>query len=124
MVGVLGVWAGGHVFHALVALICGIMIWELMRMFEPEDPALALQMGALSGVAVGCAVYLPAGFALPILLAPALVGFGRLTEFKVIFLVFAVMVLLAGFGMMSVRDDMGFIWMLWLVLVVVAAQQA
>ena len=34
-------------------------------------------------------------------------------------MVFAVMVLLAGFGMMSVRDDMGFVWMLWLVLVVV-----
>ena len=30
------------------------------------------------------------------------------------------MVLLAGFGMMSVRDDLGFIWMLWLIVTVVA----
>jgi phosphatidate cytidylyltransferase len=32
---------------------------------------------------------------------------------------FTVMILLAGYGMMQVRDDMGFGWMIWLVLVVV-----
>jgi phosphatidate cytidylyltransferase len=119
LVGLWGIWAGGHLFHAMVAAICGVMVWELVRMMQPERPALALEMGLISGAATGIAIYLPAGFALPILLAPALLGFGRLSDFKAIFMVFTVMVLLAGFGMISVRDDMGFIWMLWLVLVVV-----
>jgi phosphatidate cytidylyltransferase len=79
-----------------------------------------LQLGLLSGAAAGLAIYLPPGFAMPILLAPALVGFGYLKAFRALFLVFTAVVLLAGFGMMSVRDDMGFEWMLWLVLVVVA----
>ncbi|WP_298836071.1 phosphatidate cytidylyltransferase [uncultured Roseobacter sp.] len=118
--GMLGVWAGGHVFHVMVACICGLMIWELVRMLHPSEPGVAVQMGALSGAATLLAIYLPLGFALPVLLAPALVGFGQLSAFRTIFMIFTVMVMLAGFGMMSVRDDMGFVWMLWLVLVVVA----
>lgn len=120
LLGLFGVWAGGHFFHLMIALICGLMVWELVRMFEPDNRAVAIQLGLLSGVATGIAVYLPPGFALPILLAPALVGFGQLKRYRVIFMVFTVMVLLASFGLMSVRDDMGFKWMLWLVLVVVA----
>ncbi len=120
LLGLYGVWAGGHVFHVMIAVICGLMVWELVRMFEPENSAIAIQLGLLAGVAAGTAIYLPPGFALPILLAPALVGFGQLKQYRVIFMVFTVMVLLAGFGMMSVRDGMGFQWMLWLVLVVVA----
>jgi phosphatidate cytidylyltransferase len=120
LVGLWGVWAGGHVFHFMIAVVCGLMIWELVRMLQPQESALAVQLGLLSGAATAAAIYLPAGFALPILLAPALVGFGQLKGYRVIFMIFTVMVLLAGFGMMSVRDDMGFRWMLWLVLVVVA----
>lgn len=120
VLGLAGIWAGGHVFHAMVALICGAMIWELVRMLHPTESGPAIQLGLLGGCATGLAIYLPVGFALPILLAPALVGFGQLRDFRVIYMVFSVMVLLAGFGMMSVRDDLGFQWMLWLVLVVVA----
>ncbi|MEM9576772.1 MAG: phosphatidate cytidylyltransferase [Pseudomonadota bacterium] len=120
LLGLYGVWAGGHFFHGMIAVICGLMVWELVRMFEPDNRAIAIQLGLLSGVAAGTAIYLPPGFALPILLAPALVGFGQLKRYRVIFMVFTGMVLLAGFGMMSVRDGMGFQWMLWLVLVVVA----
>ena len=120
VVGMLGVWAGGHVFHVMVAVICGLMAWELVRMLHPSEPSVAIQLGGLSGAAMLLAIYLPLGFALPVLLAPALVGFGQLSSFRTIFMIFTVMVMLAGFGMMSVRDDMGFVWMLWLVLVVVA----
>ena len=38
---------------------------------------------------------------------------------RTVYMSFTVMILLAGFGLMQVRDDMGFGWMLWLVLVVV-----
>lgn len=117
--GLWGVWAGGHIFHAMVAAICGLMVWELAVMLRaPKDKA--LQLGLLTGCATFVAIYLPTGFALPILLAAALVGFGQLQQFKTIYMVFSVMVVLAGYGMMSVRDDLGFYWMLWLVLVVVA----
>ncbi len=123
-VGLGAVAAGGDVFHAFVAMICGAMVWELVRMLAPGARARAVQLGLLTGVASMVAIYLPPGIALPLLLMPALVGFGLLQAYRTIYLTFAVLILLAGFGMMSVRDDFGFVWMLWLALVVVATDVA
>ena len=119
IVGVWGIWVGGDVFHVLVSAICGLMVWELVRMLAPENRALALQLGGVSGIALLLAIYLPTGFALPLLLAPAMVGFGQLEKNRVIYMIFSVLILMAGFGMMGVRDDLGFGWMVWLVMVVV-----
>ena len=120
VIGLSGIALGGHVFHLLVGLICGVMVWELVGMLRPGVRHLQLQLGALTGIAVFLAIYLPVGLALPLLLAPAFVGFGQLSQNRTIYMAFTVMILLAGFGMMQVRDDLGFGWMLWLVLVVVA----
>ncbi len=120
LIGMWGVWAGGDIFHVMVAVICGLMVWELVTMLHTATRAIPIQLGALAGAATLLAIYLPVGFALPILLAPALVGFGQLDRHRTLYMVFTALVLLAGFGMMQVRDDMGFVWMLWLVLVVVA----
>lgn len=117
--GLLGIWFGGLVFHLLVALICGLMVWELVGMLRPGERGAQLQMGGLTGVALLAAFYLPVGFALPVLLAPAMVGFGQLSKHRTIFMVFTVMILLAGFGIVQIRDELGFGWLMWLVLVVV-----
>lgn len=117
--GLLGIWFGGLVFHLLVALICGLMVWELVGMLRPGERGAQLQMGGLTGAALLAAFYLPVGFALPVLLAPAMVGFGQLSKHRTIFMVFTVMILLAGFGIVQIRDELGFGWLMWLVLVVV-----
>ncbi|MEM9968988.1 MAG: phosphatidate cytidylyltransferase [Pseudomonadota bacterium] len=118
-IGLVGIALGGHTFHALVAFVCGLMVWELVGMLRPGARYAQLQLGVVTGLAVFVAIYLPVGFALPILLAPALIGFGQLSQNRTLFMSFTVMILLAGYGMMQVRDDMGFTWLLWLVLVVV-----
>ena len=119
LIGVWGIWMGGDIFHVLVAAICGLMIWELVRMIVPDQRGLATQLGGVSAFAVLLAVYLPTGFALPLLLAPAMVGFGQIDKHRVTYMIFCVLVLMAGFGMMNVRDELGFGWMVWLVMVVV-----
>lgn len=120
VVGAVGIWMGGHVFHLLVAVICGLMVWELVNILRPPGGRnLQVLLGSLTGLAVLLSVYLPVGFALPLLLAPALIGFGQLDHNRTIFMAFTVMILMSGFGMMQVRDDMGVGWMLWLVVVVV-----
>ena len=120
LVALVAIMAGGHVFHVLVGVICGLMIWELVNIITPpERRNLSRVLGALTGFAVFVAVYLPVGFALPLLLAPALIGFGQLEKNRTIYMAFTVMILMSGFGMMQVRDDMGVGWMLWLVVVVV-----
>lgn len=121
LVGAVGIFVGGHLFHALVALICGIMVWELVCMIRGADGSkIAIILGAITGGAMFAAIYLPVGIALPLLLAPALLGFGQLERNRTLYMAFTVMILMAGYGMMQVRDDMGLGWMLWLVVVVVA----
>lgn len=119
VVAIVGIWMGGHVFHVLVAVICGLMIWELVAILRPGQSRAQYLLGGLTGAAVFLSVYIPVGFALPLLLAPALVGFGYLSRNRTIYMSFTVMILMSGFGMMQVRDEMGVGWMLWLVLVVV-----
>tara|TARA_R110002049_G_scaffold10127_1_gene50084 strand:- start:38348 stop:39139 length:792 start_codon:yes stop_codon:yes gene_type:complete len=119
VVGVLGIWLGGHVFHLLVALICGVMVWELVAMLRPEARNTALQLGGLTAAALLAAVYMPVGLGLPVLMLPALAGFALLAQNRTLYMAFTVMILLAGFGLMQVRDDMGFGWLMWLVAVVV-----
>jgi len=119
VVGAIGIWMGGHVFHVLVAVICGLMAWELVGMLSPGTKNLQMQLGAVTGVAVLLSVYLPVGFALPLLLAPAMIGFGQLTRNRTIYMAFTLMILMTGFGIMQVRDDMGLGWMVWLVIVVI-----
>ncbi|KIN65199.1 Phosphatidate cytidylyltransferase [Sulfitobacter noctilucicola] len=120
VIGLAGIALGGHIFHLLVALICGTMVWELVGMLRPGVKYLQLQLGILTGLTLFLAIYLPVGLALPLLLAPAMIGFGTMERNRTVYMSFSVMILLAGYGMMQVRDDLGFGWMLWLVLVVVA----
>ncbi|MEO0385893.1 MAG: phosphatidate cytidylyltransferase, partial [Pseudomonadota bacterium] len=58
-VGIWAIWMGGDVFHVVVALVCGLMIWELTRMLAPDAPGLAIQLGGVASVAVLLAIYLP-----------------------------------------------------------------
>lgn len=121
-IGLLGVWMGGVVFHLMVAAVCGIMAWELVTMLAspaPEPEPHALTLAAAVGGAVLLGGYLPAGLALPLVLAPAMLGFYLLRRRRGLFLGYSVMILLAGAGLTALRDDFGFGWMLWLALVVV-----
>jgi phosphatidate cytidylyltransferase len=119
LVGAIGIFLGGHVFHLLVALICGLMVWELVGMLRPGSANIQLLLGGIAGMAVLLSAFLPLGFALLILAVPLMVGFGFLAQNRTLYMAFAVMILLSGFSLMQVRDDMGFGWMLWLVVVVV-----
>lgn len=124
IVGLAGVWFGGAIFHGLVTLVCGLMVWELTRMLVPERRGLAVRVGLFAGAATLLAVSLPHIFALPIIATAVLFGLVQIKRHHRIFGAFAFAVLAAGWGMMHVRDDLGFGWMAWLVLVVVVTDVA
>lgn len=120
LVGAIGIGMGGLAFYFMVALICGVMVWELVNMVHGAGRgSAALILGAVTAAALLGGVYLPAGFALPLLLAPALLGFGQLERNRTIYMTYSAVILMAGYGLMEVRNDMGIGWMLWLVVVVV-----
>lgn len=113
------IWLGGHPFHILVAVISGIMVWEVARMVGAAKAAIPL--GVLSAFALLLLVSLPVGYSLPLVFLPALVGLTRLESHRVSYALFSSAILLAGYGLVHLRDDVGFLWMVWLALIVIAS---
>jgi phosphatidate cytidylyltransferase len=122
--GALGVWLGGLWFHALIAVISGLMVWELVTMLDTGRTKTPIVLGVVSGIVAMIAIELPGAFALPLLMGPSMIGLGRMESGGVTYAVFTALILLAGYGLMALRDDFGLTWMVWLLLVVVVTDIA
>lgn len=116
VVGFLAIWAGGIVFTGFVALAVGIMIWELARMLKSDA---ALLLAGVGGLCILGLALLPLGWGLPLVILPVLVGIGRIEKDRLAFALFSVMIVLAGYGLIHLRHDLGTIWLVWLMLVVI-----
>ncbi|MEM9425524.1 MAG: phosphatidate cytidylyltransferase [Pseudomonadota bacterium] len=112
-------WLGGVPFKLLVSAVVGLMVWEVTRMVGAVR--LAVPLGALVSVIMVALALLPTGLVLPLVFLPGLIGISQLEKFRVRFAVFATAILIAGIGLFALREDYGFIWMLWLALVVIVS---
>lgn len=112
-------WLGGVPFKLLVAVIVGIMVWEIARMVG--GGRMAVPLGGLACGAMIVLALVPSGLALPLIFAPALVGISQLKNYRVRFGLFATAILIAGLGLFALREDYGFMWTLWLALVVISS---
>jgi phosphatidate cytidylyltransferase len=116
--GLFAMWAGGIWFHLLIAAASAIMVWELGRMLGGGSNIRTLASACFLAVMV--AGELPPSFALPLLMAPGIVAASQVPGSRPIYAIYTVAILLAGYGLMVLRDDFGFRWMAWLALVVIA----
>ncbi|WP_209503985.1 MULTISPECIES: phosphatidate cytidylyltransferase [unclassified Ruegeria] len=123
-IGAIEVWLGGLWFEVFIAAACGLMTWELVRMIDPESQGVAVQLGVLTAFAVILSYHLPALYTLPVVIAPALVGMGQISRSKTLYGMFAIWIVAAGLGFISIRENSGFGWMVWLITVVVATDVA
>jgi len=123
-VGFGAIWVGGVVFNVFVALICGAMVWELSRMLAPDAGGAAIQMGVMTGAILLLCAWLPPFYVLPFLFAPAVAGAARIVDGKGLYLGFAMLIALAGFALISVRANLGFAMVLWLISVVIVTDVA
>lgn len=120
LIGLFAMWVGGWVFLVLVTVLIGLMVWELQRICTlPETAPVGILLALLAALAVFLWGVLPIGFVLPFALLPAMLGIGNLPRNRTIFAVYASFMIVAGFGLLHLRQDYGFVWMSWLVLVVV-----
>ncbi len=117
LVGLWLMWIGGVPFKFLVSVIVGLMVWEVARMLEAGR--LSLPLGALAAVVMVALALLPTGLVLPLIFLPALIGISQIGRYRVRFALFSTSILIAGLGLFFLREDFGFIWMLWLALVVI-----
>lgn len=120
-IGALEVWLGGHFFHAFVAVIAGLMVWELMRMLTGQGGGSSVHIAVLCGVVVMVSAYLPGMAVVPVLAAAVLVGLGQLGKNRMIWLLYAPLILLASYSLMWVRDGLGIAVLFWLLAVVIAS---
>lgn len=117
-VGLLCVYLGGTPFLILVALVGGILVWELAGLLKANQ-RVAMQMATLAAGLVLLAQILPPGWAMPLLILPAMVGIGTLDRNRTAFAGYSMLIMVACYGLVSIRGDLGVIWVLWLVIVVV-----
>jgi phosphatidate cytidylyltransferase len=120
VVGTACVITGGVWFQMLAVFVTAVMVWETWIMIEPRGHTRGMLLAALvaSVMSGQLSVHEPWG---PILfLVAPLAGALALDRERITFFAFALGVQVAGWGVVTFREEFGFFWLLWLIGVVVA----
>ena len=119
IVGIVGIVLGGVWFQMMAVFVIAVMIWELWMMIEPEQPTPGMLLAALAASVLSGMLVLGAGWGLLLFLVVPVAGMAMLKREQLTFLLFALGIQGAGWGLVTFREDYGFTWLLWLVLVVI-----
>jgi phosphatidate cytidylyltransferase len=125
-VGAGAIWAGGVVFAVLVSVLCGAMVWELARMLDPDAPfGKAEASGFTIAVALLVFTLQLAGLWLAgaMMLTITLMAW-RFPRDRAMATAYLALILLAGLGLILLRDLYGLLWVLWLVALVIGSDVA
>ena len=126
VVGVAAVWASGLWFTLLVCAMCGLMVWELTRMLDADAPRGKAEAAGLTA-AVALLVFwlkLSGMWLLGVLALSVLLLAWRFPKDRGIAAAYLALILFAGLGLIALRDSFGWIWVLWLVLLVIGSDVA
>jgi len=119
--GIVAIWLGSPVFALFVSAVVGLIVWELSVMAEAPG---AVLIGAAAAICCLGVAVLPAGWGLPLVMLPALIGIGQTGKARLAHAIFALLLVLAGYGMIDLRSHYAPGWLIWLVLVVIATDVA
>ncbi|HSF65557.1 MAG TPA: phosphatidate cytidylyltransferase [Paracoccaceae bacterium] len=123
-VGAAEIWLGGPSFAVLVILLTAAMVWELATITAPARRNTPLTMAAIGAVSLAGAIWLPGEASPVLLLAPALALALTPRRDRRLTAAWAAAVMVAGFGLVELRNGAGTPAILWLVLVVIASDVA
>jgi phosphatidate cytidylyltransferase len=123
-IGVVAIWLGGWVFLILLAIVGGVMIWELARMLAPElHTSKILLLGLIGGAAIFRVGYNTHAISLLALLLAPILGLVLIKQGRGLFGAYGFGILLAVAGLFWLRTGgpSGLDWTIWLVAVVIAS---
>jgi phosphatidate cytidylyltransferase len=123
-VGAAEIWLGGPSFAVLVILLIAAMIWELATITAPARSTTPLLLAAAAAAALAGAIWLPGGLAPALLLLPAILLALTPRRHRRISALWAAAVMVAGFGLVFLREAQGSAAILWLILIVVVSDLA
>ncbi|WP_208348389.1 phosphatidate cytidylyltransferase [Pseudaestuariivita rosea] len=121
LIGVAGIWFGGIWFQMLAVFVTAVMIWELTLMIRLDAPTHGMLLAALTAsVLSGLLATEQTGLILSLLFVPALIGAAIMPRERLTYFCFALAIVIAGWGLVTFRENYGVLWLFWLVLVVIA----
>jgi phosphatidate cytidylyltransferase len=120
-VGALEIWLGGTAFAALVIVLTAVMVWELAGMTAPWRQASPTMVAVAAGAALALAFVLQSEIAALFLMAPTLVFLMTPRRGRRIAGAYGLAIMIAGYGLVDLRQVAGTHAIIWLVAVVVAS---
>ncbi len=124
--GIVAIWAGGLVFGVLVAGAVGVVVWEIVRMLAPRDESLPRAAGVFAALLLLVAHFVSPLYMLVLIGLTAFSFARRLPDLgdRLRLGLYLGWVLLAGYGLVTLRATGGVVEVAWLVAVVVATDTA
>jgi phosphatidate cytidylyltransferase len=120
-VGAVEIWLGGTAFAALVIALTGVMIWELGAMTAPSGSRSPMMLAVAASAALVAALVLRTDLAALFLMVPTLTLLLTPKRDRRLAGAYALAIMLAGYGLVNLREAGGTTAILWLVAVVVAS---
>lgn len=120
-VGALEIWLGGTAFAALVIVLTAVMIWELATMTAPSRRRSPMTLAVAAGAALLAALVLRSDVAALFLIVPTIMLILTPRRDRRLAGAYALAIMLAGYGLVDLREGGGTSVILWLVAVVVAS---
>ena len=120
VVGAIGVMLGGVWFQMMVVFVTAVMVWELWMMIRPESATSGMLLAAGLASVMSGQLLEQTWVGLMLFLVVPTIGAVYLKTERTTFFIFALGIQIAGWGLVQFRDDYGFTWILWMILVVVS----
>jgi phosphatidate cytidylyltransferase len=120
-VGAAEIWLGGTAFAALVVVLTGVMIWELATMTAPMRRRSPVTLAVGASAALLAALVLRTDIAALFLAVPSVALILTPRRDRRLAGGYALAIMLAGYGLVDLRQTGGTTVILWLVAVVVAS---
>ena len=123
-VGAAEIWLGGPSFALLVVLLTCGMIWELATITAPMQRNRPLLMSGIAAVSLSGALVLRSDLAAALVLVPSIALALTPRRDRRIAAAYAAAIMVAGFGLVVLREEVGSVGILWLVMVVITSDVA
>ena len=120
-VGAVEIWLGGTAFAAMVVALTGVMVWELAAMTAPGKRNTPVTVGGVAAAALLLALVLRSEIAALFLMVPTVFLILTPRRDRRLAGAYALAIMLAGYGLVDLRQTGGSTAILWLVAVVVAS---
>lgn len=121
VVGLGAIWQGGLALYLLAVAAAGLGIWELVRLTDPAPSSRPLLIGLVAAGVIALILWFHWPTWLLGLVLPSVLGLAGPRRDRLLFVIYAFLIMLTVYGFVAFREGYGLPFTLWLVGVVIAS---